>query len=118
MSCMCVKNKTWTNLTQEQIQEYLTKELHIPQNGTGQAKNKLISRSDPRQSSTTFGIVGLILICGMFGLLFLSDMPYIILNIRATLTGRPDLIRQLKRPRLKKKEKKPFKKMNHKQKVK
>jgi len=101
MPCLCVKNKTWTNLTQEQIQEYLIKELRVPQNGTGLAKNKLISRSDPRQSSTTLGIVGLVIMCCMLGLLLLSDMPHLILNIRAALTGKPDLILPLERRRMK-----------------
>jgi len=110
MPCACVANKAWGNLTQPQILEYLTKELRIPQNETGQAKNKLISRSDLRQSSTNLGIVGSALLCVMFGLLFLSDVPYLILHIRATCTGRPDLIRQLERKALKKKVKEPLKK--------
>jgi len=97
MPCLCTKKKTWANLTELEIQEYLIKELHLPQNSTSLARNKLISRSDPRQSSTTMGIVALAVICGMLGLLFLSDVPYFILNIRANWTGRPELIRQLER---------------------
>ena len=110
MPCLCVKNKTWVNLTQLQIQKYLIKELLIPKNETGLAKNKLISRTDSRQSSVIMGIVGAAFLCGMFGLLFLSDVPYLILHIRATWTGRPDLIRQLERKALKKKEKKKLQK--------
>ena len=110
MPCACVANKAWGNLTQPQILEYLTKELRIPQNETGQAKNKLISRSDLRQSSTNLGIVGSALLCVMFGLLFLSDVPYLILHIRATWTGRPNLIRQLERKALKRKVKETLKK--------
>jgi len=110
MPCLCVKNKSWSNLNQSQIQEYLINELHIPKNATAMAKNKLISRTDPRQSSTTLGIVGIALICIMFGLLYLSDMPYLVLNIRANVTGRQDLIRQLQRKARKKKAKKQLKK--------
>jgi len=110
MPCLCTKSKRWANLTIPQIQEYLTKELHIPKNATGLAKNKLISRSDPRQSSTALGFVGLAVMCGMFGLLLLSDVPYLILNIRANVSGRPDLLRQLEQKALKKKDKKPSKK--------
>ena len=109
MPCLCVKNKEWGNLTQHQILEYLTKKLHITTNATGLAKNKLISRSDPRESSKTMGIVGVALIFGMFGLMFLSDIPPLILHIRATFTGRPDLIRQLERKALKKNAKKQIK---------
>ena len=105
MPCLCVKNKTWVNLTQLQIQKYLIKELLIPQNETGRAKNKLISRTDSRQSSVSMGIVGAAFLCGMYGLLFLSDVPYLNLHIRATWTGRPD-----QRKALKKKEKKTFQK--------
>ena len=105
MPCACVAHKQWGNWTQPEILVYLTKELLVPKNATSLAKNKLISRSDPRQSSTNLGIVGLALIFGMIGLLFLSDLPYLILNIRATWTGRPDLIRQLERKALKKKHK-------------
>ena len=103
MPCLCVRNKTWVNLTQSQIQEYLIKELHISNNSTALAKNKLRSRSDPRQYSTMLGVVGSALICVLFGLLFLSDMRLLILQIRAAVTGRPELIRQLRRGTHKKK---------------
>ena len=110
MPCLCVQNKSWVNLTQSQIQEYLIKELHIPKNSTALAKNKLRSRSDSCQSSTILGVAGSALICILFGLLFLSDMPFLILQIRVALTGRPELIRQLRRETLKKKRKKQLKK--------
>lgn len=116
MPCLCVINKTWANLNQSQIQDYLIKELRIPKNSTAMAKNKLTSRSDPCESSTVLGSVGLGLICVMFVLLYLSDMPYLILQIRVAWTGRPDLIRQLRRETLKK-DKKQLKK-NPKNKVK
>jgi len=109
MPCLCVKNKEWGNLTQPQILEYLKKKLHITKNATSLAKNKLISRSDPRESSTNLGIVGVALIFGMFGLTFLLDIQHLILHIRATLTGRSDLIRQLERKALKKNAKKQIK---------
>ena len=110
--CLCDKNTTWANLTHLQIQEYLNKELHIPKKTTGLAKNKLICRSDPRLSSTILGVAGSALICTLFGLLFLSDMRLLILKIRAAFTGRPDLIRQLRRGTLKKKENKQLKTKN------
>jgi len=109
MPCLCVNNRTWENLNQSQIQEYLTKELRIPKNSTAMAKNKLISRSDPRMSSTIVGGVSSALICILFGLLFLSDMRLLILQIRAALTGKQDSIRQLRRRTLNKKEKKQLK---------
>jgi len=112
MPCLCVLNQTWVNLTQSQILEYLTKELHIPKNSTALAKNKLRSRSDSSQYSTSLGVVGSVLICILFGLLFLSDIPLLILHIRVAVTGRPELIRQLRRETRKKKKKKQLKKKN------
>ena len=110
MPCLCVRNKTWVNLTQSQIQEYLINELHISNNSTALAKNKLRSRSDPRQNSTILGIAGSALICILFVVLFLSDMPFLILQIRVAVTGRPELIRQLRRETMKKKKNKQLKK--------
>jgi len=109
MPCLCVHNKTWENLNQSRIQEYLIKELRIPKNSTAMAKNKLRSRSDSCMSSTILGVVSSALICILFGLLFLSDMRLLILQIRAALTGKQDSIRQLRGRILKKKEKKQLK---------
>jgi len=92
MPCLCVLNKTWHNLTQEQIQEYLIKELTVLKNATSLSKNKLISRSDPRQSSAIVGLVGAGLVCGIFGLLLVSDVHVILRHMRAALTGRPELL--------------------------
>jgi len=92
MPCMCVKNKTWTNMTQEQIIEYLTKELTIPKNATTRSQNKLISRSDPRQSSSIVGTVGLALICGVFGIVLLTDIPALMRHLRAAITGQHELL--------------------------
>jgi len=79
-------------MTQEQIIEQLTKELTISKNLTSRSQNKLISRSDPRQSSTVVGLVGSALICGVFGLLLLSDIPALLRHMRAAVTGRRELL--------------------------
>jgi len=79
-------------MTQEQIIEQLTKELTISKNGTSRSLNKLISRSDPRQSSTIIGTIGLALICGVFGLLLLTDIPTLIRHLRAAVTGQQELL--------------------------
>jgi len=92
MPCLCVINKTWTNMTQEQIIEQLNKDLTISKNRTSRSLNKLISRSDPRQSSTIIGTVGLALICGVFGLLLLTDIPTLIRHLRAAVTGQRELL--------------------------
>ena len=107
MPCLCVKNKTWVNLTQSQIQEYLTKELLVPKNETGLAKNKLISRSDPRESSAIFGIMGVGLIFAMFGVWLLSDITYLMQTIRERLPGKPNMI--LKRKNAEKEDYKQLK---------
>ena len=92
MPCMCVKNKTWTNLTDEQIIKYLTKELTISKNSTALSQYKLKSRSDPRQSSKVVGVVGSALIIGVFGLVLLTDIPALIRHMRAAVTGRRELL--------------------------
>jgi len=92
MPCLCVLNKTWQNLTKEQIVEHLIQELTVTKNATSLSKNKLISRSDPRQSSTIVGSIGVCLICGIFGLLVIWDVPVIVRHIRAALTGRQELL--------------------------
>jgi len=92
MPCLCVINKTWTNLTQEQIIEQLTKELTISKNSTSRSQNKLISRSDPRQSSTVVGLVGSALIISVFGFLLFTDIPVIIRHLRAAVTGQRELL--------------------------
>jgi len=92
MPCLCVINKTWTNLTQEQIIEQLTKELTISKNSTSRSHNKLISRSDPRQSSTVVGLVGSALIVSVFGFLLFTDIPVIIRHLRAAVTGQRELL--------------------------
>jgi len=79
-------------MTQEQIIEQLTKELTISKNSTSRSQNKLISRSDPRQSSTLVGLVGTALICGVFGLLLLTDIPALIRHMRAAVTGQRELL--------------------------
>ena len=94
MPCMCVENKTWTNLTQGQIIEYLINELTIPKNATSRSQNKLICRSDPRQSSTVVGFIGLVLVVGVFGLMFISDIPTLIRHLRAAATGQHDLLQR------------------------
>jgi len=92
MPCICVKNKTWSNMTQGQIIEYLTNELTLPKNSTSLSQYKLKSRSDPRQSSTMIGLVGSALICGVFGLLFITDIPALIRHLRAAITGQQELL--------------------------
>jgi len=81
-------------MTQEQIIEQLTKELTIPKNATSLSQYKLKSRSDPRQSSTVVGLVGSALICGVFGLVLLTDIPTLIRHLRAAVTGQHDLLQR------------------------
>jgi len=109
MPCLCVTNKSWANLTQSQILNLLTHDLHIRKNETGLAKNKRISRADPRQSSDILGSVGSAVICVMFGLLFLADVQNLMFHVRAYWTDRPDMIRQLERKTTKNKVKKQLK---------
>jgi len=92
MPCLCVHNKTWTNMTQGQIIEYLIKDLTIHKNATSRSQNKLISQPDPRQSSFIVGLVGSALISGVFGLLLLSDIPTLIRHMRAAVTGQRQLL--------------------------
>ena len=92
MPCMCVVNKTWTNLTQEQIIEYLVNQLTISKNSTSLSRNKLISLSDPRQSATVIGFVGTALVVGVFAFVFYLDIPILIRHLRAAVTGQRELL--------------------------
>ena len=89
MPCLCNKNGNWTNLTQDEILTFLTKELTIQKNATSLSLYKLKSREDPRPTSAIVGVIGSVLIGGMFGLLLLSDVPLLVRHLRAAVTAQP-----------------------------
>ena len=75
LHCKCEKIKIATSPN-------LTKKLPVPKNETGLAKNKLINRSDSRESSAILGIKGVAFI---FWICFSDDaIRYDILNAKHT----------------------------------
>jgi len=77
------------NLTQDEILTFLTKELTIQKNATSLSLYKLKSREEPRPTSAIVGVIGSVLIGGMFGLLLLSDAPILVRHLRAAVTAQP-----------------------------
>jgi len=58
MPCINYPNKTWVNLTQNEIIKLLILDTQIQKNITKLAVYKLKSRTDKRTSSTIVGLVG------------------------------------------------------------
>jgi len=88
MPCICNNNRTFTNMTQDEIIAYLKQETQIQKNNTAKSIYKLKSRSDPRESSSFIGLIvtGVI---GAFGfLIILSDMPRIVRHLNAVRNGK------------------------------
>lgn len=71
--CICYPNKTFTNMSQEEIINHLIKETSIARNSTSLARRKLTSANDPRMSSQLVGYSGIILIAVGLGAVLLSD---------------------------------------------
>lgn len=74
MPCLCYKNKTFTNLTQEEIIAQLIKDTKIDMTKTALAQSRLISRKDSRTSSAAIGAVGLAILCCLGGIMVCCDM--------------------------------------------
>jgi len=97
MPCLCNHNRTFTNMTHDQIIEYLKKETAIQANQTSRSLNKLRSRSDPRTSSFVVGLVGIGTIAGILGIVILWDMPTLVKHFVAALTNIHELLCRPKR---------------------
>ena len=92
MPCLCNHNRTFTNMTHDQIIEYLIQETAIQTNQTSRSLNKLRSRTDPRTSSFVMGLVGIGTIAGILGIVILWDMPTIVKHFVAALTNRHEVL--------------------------
>jgi len=79
-------------MTQDQIIAYLIAETAIQANQTSQNLYKLKSRSDPRASSLVIGMVGTGIISGIFGVVFLTDIPALVRHFYAAITRRHELL--------------------------
>lgn len=83
MPCICYQNKTFTNLTQEEIIAQLVKDTKIDTTKTTLAQSRLISRKDSRTSSAVIGTAGLAILCCLGGIMICCDMITIFDKIKS-----------------------------------
>lgn len=72
--CICHANKTFANMTQEEIVRYLIKDTMIEKNSTALARRKLTCADDQRLSSIIMGYTGICVISGVLFLTLLLDV--------------------------------------------
>jgi len=84
MPCLCTSgiNRTFTNMTQEDIIAYLIQETKIDTRNTTLNLNKLKCRSDPRPSSKAIGLICSAVLGSLLGLIVLSDIPKLVKHLK------------------------------------
>lgn len=82
MPCICYPNKTFVNLTQEEIIKKLIEDTQINTKDTVVAMNKYISRPDQRMSSKAIGAVAIVILLLLCGLILSCDLIKIRASIR------------------------------------
>ena len=88
MPCICYNDRTFTNMTQDDIIVYLVRETQIQRNSTVRNVYKLKSRPDSRQSSSYIGLIVTGVIGALTFLIIVSDMPRIYRHLKAVLNGK------------------------------
>jgi len=79
-------------MTESQIIDYLVLETAIQANNTAKNRAKLISRPDPRKSSTVVGLVGAVIIVSVLGVVFLSDVPTLLIHLKGAVTNNHEML--------------------------